>query len=150
VLLDNLEDVLVALEHVDDNSRTPDLSVPGVLDDILTITDHPNFVNIMTSVTENWARCNRLIARPALEAAQERLGKVEQNKLQGSPADRDQMKKAREERAKSELLKHAVACCDVRELSRIAMQDLLSEPAELMGEFSKESHYELRECNEAY
>jgi hypothetical protein len=51
-----LEDVLVALEHVDDNSRTPDPSVPGVLDDILTTTDHPNFVNIMTSVIENWAK----------------------------------------------------------------------------------------------
>jgi hypothetical protein len=71
----------VALEHIDDTSRTPDLSVPGVLDDLLIITDHSNFVNIMTSVIENWAKCNRLIARPALEAAQERLGKVKQNKL---------------------------------------------------------------------
>jgi hypothetical protein len=52
------------------------------------------------------------------------------------------MKKAREERAKSERLKHAVAYCDVRELSRMAMQDLLSEPAELIGEFSTESDYE--------
>jgi hypothetical protein len=43
----------VTLEHINNNSRTPDLSVPGVLDDILTITDHPNFVNIMTNVTEN-------------------------------------------------------------------------------------------------
>jgi hypothetical protein len=137
-----LEDVLVALEHVDDTSRTPDSSVPGVLDDLLATTDHPNFVNIMTSVTENWAKCNRLIAKPALEVAQESLRKVKQNKLQGSPADRDQMKKAREERARSEHLKHAVACCDVRELSRMAMQDLLSKPAELMGEFRTESDYE--------
>lgn len=30
-----LEDVLVALEHIDNNSRTPDLSVPGVLDNVL-------------------------------------------------------------------------------------------------------------------
>jgi hypothetical protein len=44
------------------------------------------------------------------------------------------MKKAHEERAKSERLKHAVACCDIRELSKIAMQDLLSEPAELLKE----------------
>jgi hypothetical protein len=41
-----------------------------------------------------------------------------------------------EERAKSKRLRHAVACLDVRELSSIALQDLLSEPAELMGEFS--------------
>ena len=138
-----LEDVVVALEHVDDNSRTPDSSVPGVLDDVLKTTiNRPNFVNIMSSVTEDWAKCNRLIAKPALEVAQESLGKVDQNKLHGIPADRDQVKKARAERAKSERLKHAVACCDVRELSKIAMQDLLSEPAELMGEFSKESDYE--------
>jgi len=52
------------------------------------------------------------------------------------------MKKAREERARSEYLKYAVVYCDVRELSRMAMQDLLSEPAELIGEFSTESDYE--------
>jgi hypothetical protein len=91
------------------------------LDDILTTTNHPNFVNIISSVTKDWAKYNRLIARPALEATQERLGKVKQNKLQGSPADRDQMKKAYKERARSERLKHAVAYYDVRELSRIAI-----------------------------
>jgi len=76
-----LEDVLVALEHIDDTSRTPDSSVLGVLDDLLATTDHLNFVNIMTSVTENWAKYNRLIVKLALEVTQESLRKVEQNKL---------------------------------------------------------------------
>jgi hypothetical protein len=67
----------VALKYIDDISRTLDLSVLGVLDDLLTTTNHSNFINIMTSVIENWAKCNRLIARPILEAAQERLRKVE-------------------------------------------------------------------------
>jgi hypothetical protein len=43
----------VALEYIDDISRTPDSSVLGVLDDLLAITDYLNFVNIITSVTEN-------------------------------------------------------------------------------------------------
>ncbi len=33
-------------------------------------------------------------------------------------------------------------CCNIRELSRIVIQDLLSELAELISEFSKESDYE--------
>jgi hypothetical protein len=77
-----------------------------------------------------------------LEAAQERLGEFEQNKSHGIQADRHQMNMTGEKRAKLERLKHALACLDIRELSRIALQDLLSEPAELMGEFSKESDYE--------
>jgi len=48
----------------------------------------------------------------------------------------------REDRIKLERLKHAVVCLDVRELLRIELQDLLSEPKELMGEFSEESDYE--------
>ena len=48
----------------------------------------------------------------------------------------------REDRVKSERLKHAIACLDVRELSGIELQDILSEPIELIGEFSKESYYE--------
>ncbi|KAH6668261.1 hypothetical protein B0J14DRAFT_158199 [Halenospora varia] len=96
----------------------------------------------MTSVTENWAKCNRLLARPALEAAQERLGQFEQNKSHGIQADLHQMNMTGEKRAKLEGLKHALACHDIRELSRIALQDLLSKPAELMGEFSEESDYE--------
>jgi hypothetical protein len=47
-----------------------------------------------------------------------------------------------EDRVKSQRLKHAIVCLDVRELLGIELQDLLSEPAELIGEFSEESDYE--------
>jgi hypothetical protein len=43
----------------------------------------------MGSITGDWVKCNRLIAKPVLEAAEESLGKVDQNKLQGSPARLD-------------------------------------------------------------
>ncbi|KAF8860894.1 hypothetical protein BDZ45DRAFT_777268 [Acephala macrosclerotiorum] len=52
----------------------------------------------------------------------------------------------RAERIKTERLKkrteNAIACLDWRGLSRMELQDLFSEPAELMGEFSEESDYE--------
>jgi hypothetical protein len=48
-----LEHVLAALESAYDDSRIPGLSVPGILESILTKGDHTNFVKIMTSVTEN-------------------------------------------------------------------------------------------------
>jgi hypothetical protein len=132
-----LEHVLVALEHVCD-SRTTNSLVPGVLDDMFTTTDHTNFVRIMTSVTENWAKCNRLIARTVLDAAKERLPE----RLHRIQADQYRINMTEEGRAKSERLKLAVECLDIRELSRMALQDLLSEPAEFMGEFSEESDYE--------
>jgi hypothetical protein len=47
-----------------------------------------------------------------------------------------------QDRVRSERLKHAIACLDVRELLGIELQDLLSEPAEIIGEFSEESDYE--------
>lgn len=116
-----LEHVLVALEDVYDDSRIPNSSIAGVLDDILKTSNHTIFVKIMTSVTENWAKCNRLIAKPALEIAQERLRKVEQNSLNRSKEDRYQMNMTREDRIKSERLKHAIACLDARELSSMEL-----------------------------
>jgi hypothetical protein len=52
------------------------------------------------------------------------------------------MNMTREDRIKSERLKHAIACVDVRELSGIELRDLLSELVELMGEFRDKSDYE--------
>jgi hypothetical protein len=52
------------------------------------------------------------------------------------------MNMTHEERVKSQRLKYAIACLDVRELLGIELRDLLSEPAELIGEFNEESDYE--------
>jgi hypothetical protein len=137
-----LEHVLVALESAYDDRGASTASVPGVLDEILMTSDHTLFVKIMTSITENWAKCNRLIAKPALEVAQERLAEVEQNSLSRIKGDRYQMSITRGDRTKSEHLRHAILCLDRRELSRIELRDLLSEPLELMGEFIDENDYE--------
>lgn len=48
----------------------------------------------------------------------------------------------REDRVKLEYLKHTITCLNVRELSGIELQDLLSELVELIGEFSEEINYE--------
>ena len=136
-----LEDVLVVLDSVYDDRRAPTASIPGVLDELHT-SDHGIFVKIMTGITENWARCNRLIARPALEVAQERLAEVEQDVVNRSRADPFQMSITRGDRAKSDLLRHTIACRDRRELSEIELQVILSEPLELMGEFNDENDYE--------
>ena len=61
-----LEHVLTALE-TDDTSRKPN-SVPGILDDILTKGDFALCVKIMTSIAENWVKCNRYIAKPEFDA----------------------------------------------------------------------------------
>lgn len=80
VVLDNaaqlLEHVLVALENVYDNSRNPSSSIPWVLDDILAKSDYATFMKIMSSLIENWAKYNRLIAKPALAVAEENFEKL--------------------------------------------------------------------------
>ena len=48
-----------------------------------------------------------------------------------------------EDRIKSERLKHAIVCLDMRKLLGIELEDLLSEPVKLIGEFSKEGEYEI-------
>jgi hypothetical protein len=145
-VLDNgpqlLEHILVALGSAYDDRRAPASSVPGVLDEVRTTSDHEIFVKIMTSSTENWAKSNRLIARPALEVAQERLAEAEQDgssRTRGNPC---QMSITRGDRTKLEHLRHTIACRDRRELSEIELQDILSEPLELMGEFNDENDYE--------
>jgi hypothetical protein len=107
-----------------------------------SLRDHAIFVKIMTSITENWAKCNRFIARPALEVAQERLAEIEEggsSRTRGSPY---QTRITRRHRTKSGHLRHTIACHDRRELSEIELRDILSKPLELRGEFNDENDYE--------
>jgi len=136
-----LEHVLVALDRAYDDRRAPTSCFPGVLDEAHTTSDHAIFVKIMTSITENWAKCNRLIARPALEVAQERLAEVGRDSS-GRTRGQCQMSITRGDRTKSDHLRHTIACRDRRELSEIDLRDILSEPLELMGEFNDEIDYE--------
>lgn len=70
----------MALQEALNTRRTPNFSVPGILDDILTEGDFTLCVKIMTGITENWVRCSRYIAKPAFSAAQERFREVKRNK----------------------------------------------------------------------
>jgi hypothetical protein len=133
-----LEHVLTALE-TDDTSRRPN-SVLGVFDDTLPKGDLILCIKIMTSITENWVKCNRCIAKPAFDAAQERSREAEGNKfglyirrLTSETVPRLQNQKACPEE---------IARRDIRELAEMEMQKLLSEPEELTGEFREESDYD--------
>jgi hypothetical protein len=131
-----LENILAALDGAYDDRRAPTSCVPGVLDEVHTTSDPEVFVKIMTSIIENWAKCNGFIARPALEVALEKLAEAEQDSSGRLRGDQYQMSKTRGDRTKSDHLRHTIACRDRRELSEIELQDILSEPLELMGEFN--------------
>jgi hypothetical protein len=137
-----LDQVLVALDSTYDDRRAPASCVPGVLVEVHTKSDHAFFVRIMTGITENWARFNRLIARPAVEVAQEKLAVLELNGSSRTMRNTCQMSITRGNRIKSDHLKYTIACRDRRELSEIELRDILSEPLELMGEFNDENDYE--------
>ena len=47
-----------------------------------------------------------------------------------------------EDRVKSQHLKYTIIYLDIREILGIELQDLLLEPAELIGGFNEESDYE--------
>jgi hypothetical protein len=96
-----------------------------------------NFMEIMTSITEEWETCNRMLAKPALEVAQDRLREYDQNH-----GNEDQVSMTSEDQIKSEYLNHAIACRDMRVLSDIELRDLLSDPLELMGEFREKEDYD--------
>ncbi|KFZ19152.1 hypothetical protein V502_03807, partial [Pseudogymnoascus sp. VKM F-4520 (FW-2644)] len=134
-----LDQVLVALDSTYDDRRAPASCVPGVLVQVHTKSDHAVFVRIMTGITENWTRCNRLIARPAVEVAQERLELNGSSRTMRNPC---QMSIARGNRIKLDHLRYTIACRDRRELSEIDLRDILSEPLELMGEFNDETDYD--------
>lgn len=138
-----LECILAALDSTYNNRHDPAASIPGVLDKVHSTSDHEVFIRIITCIVENWARCNRLITRQALEVAQERLSEVAQDALSSSrivPFQKSITRGA--ERAKSDHLRHTIACCDRRELSEIELRNIIAEPLELIGEFHEESDYE--------
>ncbi|KAM3064611.1 hypothetical protein ACMFMF_011901, partial [Clarireedia jacksonii] len=136
-----LEHVLIELKKVDDVSRKPNSSVPGVLDDISIQGNFALCVKIMTSITENLVKCSRRIVRPVFDPTQERSREVERNKF-GLYAERLTSERA------SRVLKQkdyadSIVCLGIRDLAEKEMQKLLSEPEELTSEFREESDYEM-------
>jgi hypothetical protein len=103
---------------------------PRNLDELHAASDHGIFVKIVISITENWASSNRLIARPALEVAQERLAEVEQAASSCSRAGSFQMSITRGDCTKLDHLRHTIACRDRRELSEIELREVRFSPGE--------------------
>jgi hypothetical protein len=64
--------VLTALQAVDDTTRRPNSSVPGILNDILTEGDFTLCVKILTGIAENLVKCSCRIAKPTINLTQER------------------------------------------------------------------------------
>jgi hypothetical protein len=149
-----LEDVIMALGEADDTSRTPDSYVPGVSEHLLAKSASTDYSKIMTGLAINCVRYNRRTARPALDVELERLREFERNKLERIAEDRQQMNMALPARITSEMnyqqyeerlrktTENAIARLDVRELAERELQDTISEPTELTGEFREESDYE--------
>lgn len=146
-----LEDVIKALKEADNTSRIPDSYVPGISEYLLDKSASTDYSKIMTSLAIHCARCNRMMARPALDVEQERLREFERNELERVAEDRQQMNMALLARIASEInyqqyegrlrktTENAIACLDVRELAERELQDIISEPTELTGEFREES-----------
>jgi hypothetical protein len=149
-----LEDVMKALGEADDTSRIPNSYVPSVSEYLLAENPSTDYSNIMTSLAVNCVRCNRRTARPAVGIEQEKLREFERKELERIAEDRQQMNvtlQARnasemnyqkyEERLK-EITENTIANLDMRELAERELQETISEPTELTGEFREESNYE--------
>jgi hypothetical protein len=149
-----LEDVVKTLKEADYTNRIPNSYVPGTLDDVLAKSGYTLFAKIMTSITKDHLGCNRRTARPALGAEQERLREFERNELERIAEGRQQMNMTfaarrateiyyqKEEERVRKSTEHAIASLDLRELVERELQDTLSEPTELTGEFREENDYE--------
>jgi len=77
-----LEDVIKTLGKADDTSHISNSYVLSVSDYLLTKSTSTDYSKIMTSVVMNCVRCNRKMARPALDIEQERLRDYERHELE--------------------------------------------------------------------
>jgi hypothetical protein len=101
----------------------------------------------MTSVAMNCVRYNRQTARPALDIEQDRLCDYERHELKRITKDRQQMNMALPARIASEInyqqyserlkrtTENTIARLNIRDLAETQLQDTISEPIELTGEF---------------
>jgi hypothetical protein len=83
-----------------------------------------------------------LIARPALEVAQERLAEVEQGGSSRTKWDPCKISITRGDHTKSDHLRHIIVYHDRREFVGNRAAGILSEPLELIGEFNDEKDYD--------
>lgn len=146
-----LEDVMKALDEVDDTSRIPDSYVPGVSDSLKS--DSTDYSKILTSVAVNCVRCNRQMAKPIIDIEQERLRNFEKHELERITDDRQQMNMTLSARLASEInlqqyterlrknTENTIASLDIRNLAEKELLVTISEPTELTSELKEDSDY---------
>ncbi|PVH67948.1 hypothetical protein DL98DRAFT_599954 [Cadophora sp. DSE1049] len=147
-----LEIVLEALK-TQNTHRIANSTVPGTCT-VLTHTDPAVFARIITSIGMNCVDSNFAILASALEIEKQRLRECERNRLHQIERDRKQMnmlfaarsKREEEYREEQERLvketEKAIACLSMRDFADRDLKDVLSEPAELMGDFKEEDEFE--------
>lgn len=145
------EDAIEALE-TENTDRIPDSSVPGTYD-ALTNTDPVVFAKIITSIGMNCVEENFATLSSALEIEKERLEKHQQNRLRQIEQDQKLMKMIYMERTEREekdleekqrLSKDteiSISRLNMRELANRNLNDIMSVPTELMGEFREEDDF---------
>jgi hypothetical protein len=148
-----LEDVMKALAETTDTSRIPDLIVPGVSKYLLEDLSI-DYSKIVTSLATNCAKSTRNLSKPALFAEKERLGEYQRITMERIADERQQMNVTLPARLASEVnhqqyadrlrkeTQQAIVRLDLNEVAEKELQDTLSEPSELTGEFRDESDFE--------
>ncbi|EPE24788.1 hypothetical protein GLAREA_08641 [Glarea lozoyensis ATCC 20868] len=114
-----LEHVFMAPSEAEDTSRIPNSSVPGVLNDVLTNSDFKLSEEIISSMAENLVKCNRSIAKPAFDAAQERDREVKRDNTRLQ--DRRLTSAYPSRRLDSKDFVNDVPCLNLRDLVEIEM-----------------------------
>ena len=148
----SLETVLEALK-TQNTDRIADSAVPGKCT-MLTSTEPMDFPKIISGIGINCVDNNLMILASALEIEKEQLQEHERNRLSQIKQDREQMnlwfaeRTEKEEKYQGEEMRlpkdteKAIACLNIRELANRILKEILSEPTELIGEFTEDDEFE--------
>jgi hypothetical protein len=144
-----LDDVIKALGEADDTSWIPNSYVTGISELILAEGGSIDYSKIITSIALNCVTSTRKTARPALDIEQERLRELERIAEDWQQMNMTLVARIASERNYQQVeerlrktTQDAIARLDVRELAERELQDTISEPIELTGDFKEESDYE--------
>jgi hypothetical protein len=148
----SLESVLEALKSLNTDHIT-DSTVPGKYA-MLTNTEPKVFATIISTIRINCVQSSLTSLASALVIEKERLRDYEKNWLGLIKDGRKQIalfsaarsKKEEEYREEEERLRQeteaAISCLSIKEIADRDLKELLSEPAELLGEFKEEDEFE--------
>jgi hypothetical protein len=148
----SLERVLEALKSLN-TDRITDSAIPGKYT-MLTDTDPTVFSKIISTIGKNCVQSSLTSLASALAIEKERLRDYKQNRLSQIKDGRKQMalfsaarsKKEEEYKEEEERLRReteaAIDCLSMREIADRNLKDVLSEPAELLGQFNEQDEFE--------